>query len=762
MKAEMINCFGEVPNLIRRASSGVALLALLSACGGGSGGGTSTPPPTPVAPVETPRYLLGGTVSGLLPGASVVLANGTEKLTVTANGRFSFAGKLAAGAAYQGKVDSASAGLGCSIAQGAATMGNADVDTLSVRCLPVLLAGVQEQIQRVDGMVQDGAGNSYFADSSTQVIHKLTPDGTLSIYAGMPGKAGAVDGPGASATFNMGGGRAPLAIDGQSNLYVADSCNGLVRKITPAGVVTTLAGKRRANCGATPVAPNGTPVYADGPGAQAGFGWISSMAVERNGDLLLADDGQSTLRRVTPAGVVSSMSVMFFEPNSQPRAGQVGQIAVDAIGVIYLSNYGGTKIYRLDNGQAFLIAGNARTTGYDGKGVNASFRGVRSMVFERSGNLLLVDRDAIRRMAPDGEVTTVVGRLVPDAAGKPVDWKNLALILREESGAMLVYDASLPRLSRVDAGNRIVTVPVMLSEAGPADGVGAAARVGTVRASGMCGDPAGNVYLLDAANKVLRRLAPNGKLEVYAGIAGRAGSDDGPRLSATMLSPVAIACGADGAVYVADRAPDSASFNLRKINADGVMSSIEQLPAGMAGIQQYILAVDKDGYITWTEALGGGIYRRPPGGVFSLFVSFETLARSFSDSELGLQDILPYSMVFDSKGNLYFDDYYHQVIFKADRSGAVSVFAGTLYSTKNADGAPGVGSLSFAGMPSLAIDKADNLYLSGQDGVRKIDAAGVISSPQMAWGNPIVEVLAFGNGTLYGYTARAIVQTPLP
>ena len=761
MKAEMINCFGEVQNLFKRTACGVALLAVLSACGGGSGG-ASTPPPTPVAPVETPRYLLGGTVSGLLPGASVVLVNGTEKVTVTANGPFSFTGKLAAGASYEGKVYSASAGLGCSIAQGAATMGNADVSTLVVRCLPTLLAGVQEQIQRFDGMVQDGTGSYYIADASTQVIHKLAPDGSLSIYAGMPGKAGAVDGPAASATFYMGGGRAPLVIDGKGNLYVADSCNGLVRKITPAGMVSTLAGKRRANCNAAPAEPDGVPVYADGPGTQARFGWIASMAMDRSGDLLLVDDGQIQVRRVTPAGVVSSINVLFVEPNGQPWAGNVGQMAVDANGVIYLSNRNGNKVYRLDNGVAALVAGNFITTGYDGKGVNASFRGVRSMVFERSGNLLLTDRDAIRRMTPDGDVTTVVGRYVPDAGGNYLDWKDLALILSEDSGSMLVYDLSLQRLSRVDAGNRIATVPVMLGNTGPVDGVGAAARVGNVKAPGMCSDPTGNIYLLDAASKVLRRLAPNGKLEVYAGIAGRTGSDDGARLSATMAGPVAIACGADGAVYVADKALNSPSFNLRKINADGIMSTLEPLPAGGFVLQQYILAVDKDGYITWTEGSGGGIYRRPPGGVFSLFVSYDALMRSFSDSDFGLQDILPYSMVFDSKGEMYFDDYYHQVIYKVSRSGAVTVFAGTLYSTKNADGGPGVGSLSFAGMPSLAIDKADNLYLSGQDGVRKIDTAGVISSPQLAWGNPIVEVLAFGNGTLYGYTARAIVQMPLP
>ncbi|MDN2712333.1 hypothetical protein O0880_23165 [Janthinobacterium sp. SUN118] len=760
MKAAMINRYDELQKLFRRAGCGIALLAVLSACGGGSGGGTATPPPVP--PVDTPRYLLGGTVSGLLPGASVVLANGTDKVTVTANGAFSFAGKLAAGASYDGKVDSASAGLGCSIAQGAATMVSADVSTLAVRCLPIVLAGVQERIQRIDGMVQDAAGNSYFTDSSTQVIHKLAPDGSLSIYAGMPGKTGAVDGPAASATFYMSGGRAPLAIDGKANLYVADSCNGLVRKITPAGVVSTLAGKRRANCSGPQEGQDGDTAYADGAGTQARFGWITSMAMDRNDDVLLVDDGSAPVRRVTPAGVVSSINVLFAEPNGLPRAGLAGQIAVDANGVIYLSNSGGSKVYRFDRGVATLVAGNARTTGYDGKGANASFRGVRSMMFERSGNLLLADRDAIRRMTPDGEVTTVAGRVVPDATGKYLDWKNLALISSEDSGAMLVFDSSLQRLNRVDAGNRIATVPVMLSDAGSADGVGAAARVGNVRASTMCSDPAGNVYLLDAAGKVLRRLAPNGKLELYAGIAGRAGSDDGARLSATMASPVAIACGADGAVYVADRAPDAPAFNLRKINSDGVMSTIEQLPADTNGLQQYILAIDKDGYITWMEIFGEGIYRRPPGGVFSLFVSFDALTRALGDRDPGPQSVLPYSIVFDSKGEMYFDDYYHQVIFKANRSGSVTVFAGTLYSSKNIDGAPGVGSLSFAGMPSLAIDKADNLYVSGQDGVRKINPAGVISTPQLAWGNPIVDIVAFGNGTLYGYTARAIVQTPLP
>ncbi|MFZ4874522.1 hypothetical protein ACL9RI_05530 [Janthinobacterium sp. Mn2066] len=737
-----------------RAGCGLAVLAALSACGGSSGNGAaSTAGPAPVG--EAPRYLLGGTVSGLVPGAQVVLSNGTDKLTITANGAFSFASKLAAGASYEGKIESTSAGLGCSIAHGAATVGNADVSALAVRCLPTVLAGVQETIQNVSGMVQDAAGNYYIADTVRQVIHKVTPAGVLSVYAGISGKPGADDGAAGAATFYMRSGISILGIDRAANLYVADNCNALLRKITPSGVVSTVAGQRRAACESSAPAA----VIADGQGAQAQLGWTTGMAVDGNGDILLADASNQVIRRVTPAGLVSSEKLV----DGKGFRVSASQLAVDASGKIYFSEGAGFRVFRWQQGVAIQVAGGNRPVSADGKGSAAGFRNIRGMAADRDGNLLLADVASLRRVTPDGDVTTLVGGAVTDAAGVSADWTSLNSLLLEATGSLIVHDLGKHRLNRFDTSKVLSVLPFMPGNMGVTEGVGAAARVGYVRSSGMCSDPAGNVYLLDMTNKVLRRVTPDGTLSVYAGIAGVAGSNDGPRASATMRGPVAIACGQDGAVYFADQAAATGSaLNLRKISKDGQVSTQEALPTSTVKPLAYRLAIDKDGYMAWLGWGNDGIFRRPPGGTFSAFVSFEALMRSLGSTDDSWQYIDPASLVFDGKGNLYFDDSEHQVVFKADRAGKAGIFAGTLNQGSGGDGAPGVGGLPFSGAPSLAVDASDNLYLSGQGWIRKLDTAGVISTPALAWGHPDISILAFGNGTLYGFTTQAVMQTPLP
>ena len=461
------------------------------------------------------------------------------------------------------------------------------------------------------------------------------------MYAGISGKPGADDGAATAATFHMSSGISTLVIDRAANLYLFENCNTLLRKITPAGVVSTVAGQRSAACDWS--APEA--VVADGQGAQAQLGWMMGMVIDSNGDILLADFTGQAIRRVTPGGLVRSEKLV------DGRGGRIypSQLAVDASGTIYFSEGAGSRLFRWQQGVAVVVAGSNKRVSADGKGTAASFNNIRGMVADREGNVLLADTASIRRVTADGSVTTLVGGTVTDAAGASAGWTNLGSLLLEPSGSMIVHDASKHRLNRLDTAKVVSAMPFMPGNRGETEAVGGAARVGSVGSSGMCSDPAGNVYLLDMPNKVLRRVTPDGAISVYAGIAGVAGSNDGPRASATMSGPVAIACDQDGAVYVADKAAVGTAFNLRKISKDGQVSTQEALPAGTGKPLQYRLAIDRDGYMAWLGWGRDGIFRRPPGGTFSAFVSFEAMMRSLGETAYNWERMDPNSLVLTAR-----------------------------------------------------------------------------------------------------------------
>jgi sugar lactone lactonase YvrE len=139
----------------------------------------------------------------------------------------------------------------------------------------------------------DGDGNLLVADSGNDTIRRVTPAGVVTTLAGAAGVAGSVDGSGTAARFNFPVG---LAMDGAGNLYVTDSGNQTLRLCSPGGAVTTLAG-----C-------PGLPGGQDGTGGTAGFNDPRGVAMGGDGCLYVADPGNDTLRRVTPGGVVTTLA----------------------------------------------------------------------------------------------------------------------------------------------------------------------------------------------------------------------------------------------------------------------------------------------------------------------------------------------------------------------------------------------------------------------------------------------------------------------
>jgi len=140
------------------------------------------------------------------------------------------------------------------------------------------------------GICIDAIGNLYVADQNNHRIRKITPDGTVTTIAGSS-TAGYADGIGNLAKFYFPVG---ICIDSAGNLYIADSLNHKIRKITPAGVVSTIAGS--------------TAGFADGIGTTAKFNFPSSICVDSSNNLLIADQNNHRIRKITPAGVVTTVA----------------------------------------------------------------------------------------------------------------------------------------------------------------------------------------------------------------------------------------------------------------------------------------------------------------------------------------------------------------------------------------------------------------------------------------------------------------------
>ena len=339
--------------------------------------------------------------------------------------------------------------------------------------------------------VIDGAGNTTtvtgkgmerFIDN--QMLLRVT---TL---AGAPGSAGSDDGTGATARFEK---PIHVASDASGNVYVADNVNHTIRKVTPGGIVSTLAGSA------------GNPGSNDGVGTDARFNRPWGVACDAAGNIYVADSSNASIRKITPGGTVTTLV--------SAGAGLVlpTGIACDGAGNLLVADTGSQTICRVDSvGDVTTLAGSPGNQGSDdGIGGAARFMFPVAVTCDGSGNVFVADQgnNTIRKIAPDGEVTTLAG----SAAGP-----------------------------------------------GAVDGAGATARFN--QPTGVACDAAGNVYVADYGNNTIRRVTPAGTVTTVAGSAGLWGSTDGTGTSARFNAPAGITVDAAGNVYV----PDSDNNTIRK------------------------------------------------------------------------------------------------------------------------------------------------------------------------------------------------------
>lgn len=339
--------------------------------------------------------------------------------------------------------------------------------------LASLLALNGARFNQPHGVAVDSDGNVFVADTGNHTIRRISPGRRVSTVAGRAGRPGSIDGKGREARFNMPRG---VAVDSEGVIYVADTGNHVIRKISKTGDVTTFAGTAGQFGG------------ADGQGPQARFYGPTALAVDEAGTLWVADSSNDTIREITPAGVVTTAAGRAREVGSQDGIGAVARfnypcgIAVDHARVIFISDSANRLIRRMTpQGVVTTIAGvvgHWDDNATEGDLKTARFSSPIGIAVDSEGNICIADTTnyTVRRISQTGAVTIL--------AGQP----------RGGSGG-----TDPPR------SPWSFQSPVGVAVDGP-----------------------GNFYVVDSEDATVVRVSPEGGVTLVAGIRRSQGDDDGP------------------------------------------------------------------------------------------------------------------------------------------------------------------------------------------------------------------------------------------
>jgi hypothetical protein len=589
-------------------------------------------------------YSVGGSIAGLSPGASATLTNnGADSLTVSANGPFVFPTSLQPGASYVVAVVNLPTAEQCGVVGASGSISN-NVTSVTVTCaVPAvqLVAGALGGSGNVDGdrttarfyypqdVVSDAAGNLFVADDYNATIRKITPAGMVTTLAGSAGQVGTADGVGAAARFNN---PVSVAVDPAGNIYVVDAGVNTIREISPSGTVTTLAG--------TPMMP-GT---ADGTGPAAQFYNPSAIRWNSMGSLYLND--YNRIRNITTAGVVTSI---FNSP------ALLAGMAVDATGVV-VSNVSTKSVIRINLG-----AGTSTVLG--GGFQNPAGIALAPASSPMAGTVYVADEfaDTLNTIAPNGTQSTLAG----------------------VSGQYAF-----------------------------ADGTGAAARF--YLPVFMSADPVGNLLVADAGNDSIRQVTAAGVVTTIAGVAASSGNVDATGAAARFNNPEAVNSDASGNLYVAD------SNAIRKVTRDGVVTTAYPAGAGVSGF-----ALDSAGNAYVSETSLNTIEKIAADGTVTVFAGSST--SGFADGMgTAAQFDRPIGIAIDAAGNLFVADTGNHTIRMITPASVVTTIAGVAGTSGSADGA--AATATFTAPFALALDATNNLFIADGNAIRKLNGAGIVST----------------------------------
>ncbi len=456
------------------------------------------------------------------------------------------------------------------------------------------------QLNEPLGVLFDLAGNLYIADSGNNVVRRISPSGAATLVAGNGASGYSGDGgPAYSAQLNFPVG---LTLDSSGNLFIADSQNNRIRKVTPGGTITTVAG-------------NGTQGYSGDGGAATGAALANptSVIVDSSGNLMIADSYNGAIREVLPSGKIMTVA---GGPGSSSSAslGAPDGLAFDSAGNLLISDAGLNHIAKLSPPASLtVIAGNGafNYSGDGGPATSARLGSAVGVAIGPGGDVYIADtaNAIVRKVSPSGVITPFAGTGTRGFSGDNGPATSAQLIgpyglAVDRSGNLYISDTSNNRIRKVSTNGTITTIagngtPGYSGDNGPAS----AAQLNQPR--GIATDSSGNLYIADFGNHSVRKISSSGIITTVAGTGTQGFSGDGiPATIAELAFPTGVAIDSAGNLYITD----VGNFRLYKVSTAGILTTA--LHPSMA--TPSAVAVDPAGNLY--VIVGNGVLQMSPGG----------------------------------------------------------------------------------------------------------------------------------------------------
>jgi uncharacterized protein (TIGR03437 family) len=595
------------------------------------------------------------------------------------------------------------------------------ISTFAGGGLPVNIPGrsASLDVNAPQFVAADQTGNVYFVDQNS-VLRLDATTGVLTLAAGngTPGFSGD-NGPATSAQLD---GPSGVAVDSAGNLYIADTNNQCIRKVSN-GVITTVAG-------------NGMRGFSgdNGPATSAQLDHPYGLAVDSAGNLYVADTNNQRIRKVSN-GVIATVTGTGTRgsggDNGPATSAQLANpygVAVDSAGSLYIADSSNNRIRKVSNRAIATVAGNGTPgfSGDNGPATSAHLAYPQGVAVDSAGNLYIADtnNNRIRRVS-NGVIATVAGggaSLGDNGPAASAQLANPEGVAVDSAGNLYIADTSDSRIRKVSNG--AITTVAGNGTVGFSGDNGPPTSAQLANPWGVAVDSAGNLYIADYGNQRIRKVS-NGAITTVAGNGTRGFSgDNGPATSAQFYDPAGLAVDSAGNLYLADYGNN----RIRKVSG-GVIATVagggaslgDNGPPTSARLSlPYGVAVDSAGNL-YVADWGNNRIRKVSGGVITTVAGNGT--RGFSGDNgppTSAQLSNPEGVAVDSAGNLYIADYGNQRIRKV-ANGVITTVAGNGTAGFSGDNGPPT-SAQLSNPYGVAIDSAGNVYIgdSGNNRVREV------------------------------------------